>query len=81
MVISLICAWINGWANNRDAGDLRRHRAQYDVNVMDENVGIMIILRFQFLIATAYSAANEDKVVISTTPCAFMNTIRLRTIV
>ena len=29
-----ICAWINGWANNRDAGDLRRHRADYDVTVM-----------------------------------------------
>ena len=24
----------NGWANNRDAGDLRRHRAHYDVIVM-----------------------------------------------
>ena len=24
----------NGWANNRDAGDLRRHRAHYDVTVM-----------------------------------------------
>ena len=29
---SLICAWINGWLNNREAGDLRRHRAHYDVN-------------------------------------------------
>ena len=28
---SLICAWINGWVNNRDAGDLRRHRNHYDV--------------------------------------------------
>ena len=27
-------AWINGWVNNRQAGDLRRHRAQYDVIVM-----------------------------------------------
>ena len=26
--------WINGWVNNREAGDLRRHRAQYDVIVM-----------------------------------------------
>ena len=26
--------WINGWVNNRDAGNLRRHRAHYDVNVM-----------------------------------------------
>ena len=24
----------NGWVNNRDAGDLRRHRAQYGVTVM-----------------------------------------------
>ena len=31
---SFICAWINGWANNREAGDLRRHRALYDVTVM-----------------------------------------------
>ena len=23
--------WINGWVNNREAGDLRRHRAYYDV--------------------------------------------------
>ena len=27
LVFSLICAWINGWINNRKAGDLRRHRA------------------------------------------------------
>ena len=33
-MFSLICAWTNGWASNRDAGDLRRHRAHYDVNVM-----------------------------------------------
>ena len=26
--------WINGWVNNREAGDLRRHRGHYDVNVM-----------------------------------------------
>ena len=26
--------WINGWINNREAGDLRRHRAHYDVTVM-----------------------------------------------
>ena len=31
---SLICVWINGWVNNREAGDLRRHRAHYDVIVM-----------------------------------------------
>ena len=33
-MFSLICAWINAWVNNRGAGDLRRHRANYDVIVM-----------------------------------------------
>ena len=32
---SLICAWINGWVNNPEAVDLRRHRARYDVNVTE----------------------------------------------
>ena len=34
LVFSLICAWINAWVNNREAGDLRRSRAHYDVSVM-----------------------------------------------
>ena len=34
LMFSLICAWTNGWANNREAGDLRRHSAHYDVTVM-----------------------------------------------
>ena len=27
LMFSLICAWINGWINTCEAGDLRRHRA------------------------------------------------------
>ena len=34
LMFSLICVWINDWVNNREAGDLRRHRGHYDVNVM-----------------------------------------------
>ena len=34
LIFSLICAWLNGWTNNRDAGDLRRHRAPFDVIVV-----------------------------------------------
>ena len=34
LMFPLICAWTNGWLNNRDAGHLRRHRARYDVTVM-----------------------------------------------
>ena len=36
-MFSLICVWINGWVNNREAGDLRRYRAHYDVIVMNLN--------------------------------------------
>ena len=31
--VSLVCAWTIYWTNNRDAGDLRRHRAHYGVTV------------------------------------------------
>ena len=34
LMFSLICVWINDWVNNREAGDLRRHRGHYDVTVM-----------------------------------------------
>ena len=34
LMFFLICAWINDWVNNREAGDLRRHRGHYDVSVM-----------------------------------------------
>ena len=34
LMFSLICLWLNGWVNNREAGDFRRCRAHYDVNVM-----------------------------------------------
>ena len=34
LMFSLICVWINGWVNNREAGDLRRYRGHYDVTVM-----------------------------------------------
>ena len=29
-MFSLICVWINGYENNREAGDLRRYCAHYD---------------------------------------------------
>ena len=32
--VFFICAWTNSWENNGGAGDLRRHRAHYDLIVM-----------------------------------------------
>ena len=34
LMFPLICAWINDWVNNREAGDLRRYSSHYDVSVM-----------------------------------------------
>ena len=31
---SMICAWRNGWVNNRYIGYLKRRRAHYDITVM-----------------------------------------------
>ena len=50
--ISLTCAWTNGCVNNRDAGDLRRHRVHHDVTVMpwgaasDHNVNVLTTSAF-----------------------------------
>ena len=33
LMFSLV-AWTNGQANNLDGGDLRRHRANFDITVM-----------------------------------------------
>ena len=35
LMFSLIRVWISGGLNNREAGDLRRHRAHYDVTEME----------------------------------------------
>ena len=34
MFFFFICAWINHWVNNGEAGDLRRHRTHYDAIVV-----------------------------------------------
>ena len=34
LMFPLIYAWIDAWANDLESGDLRRHRAHYDVIVM-----------------------------------------------
>ena len=45
-MFSLICVWINGWVNKREAGDLKRHRGHYDVTVMT-NVASSASIQFE----------------------------------
>ena len=55
LVFSLICACINGWINNHEAGDLRRHRAHYDVNVMNKDLchHLRVISQQEMLVTSA----------------------------
>ena len=46
---SLIFAWTNRWANTRDAGDLRRKGAHYDVTVMYGPPISIVLCRYNFL--------------------------------
>ena len=50
LMFSLICAWINDWVNNREAGDLRRSCAHYDVTVMIAIVFMTIVVTSLYVI-------------------------------
>ena len=65
LMFSLICAWINGWVNNGEAGDLRRHRAHYDIIVMDESCNITILL--QYCVKPSMLSLLEHNIAYSTT--------------
>ena len=41
LMLSLICTQINSWVNNGGAGDLRHHRAHFDVTVIIRSLRLM----------------------------------------
>ena len=59
LVFSLICAWINGWVNNRDAGYLRRHRAHYDVTVMTHNFTEALVRKPWSIMVVYFVSRNQ----------------------
>ena len=57
---SLICAWTNDCINNGEAGDLRCHRAYYDVTVMTVLLwSVLLWLYYLF----SYTLSREYRVV------------------
>ena len=58
LMFSLIFAWTNGWAKSRDAGDLRRHPAHYDVFVMNQSEVLVLslqqIIHFEMILYGVY---------------------------
>ena len=54
--VFFICAWINGWVKNREAGDLRRHSTHYEVIVM-----VNVALSIPSLLACGSSLFYEQR--------------------
>ena len=42
LVFSLICTWTNGYANNQDPSNLRRHRSDYDITLMNQLMRLLV---------------------------------------
>ena len=61
-MFSLICAWTNGWVNNRDASDLRRHSAHY-VTVMLYHIKQSYSMRAMRTLWSATSSSPHDGVI------------------
>ena len=63
LMVSLICSWTNRWVNNREADDLRRHQAHYDVSVTREcNIkGAVTLLGFYVSIMLGDVVSSNSK--------------------
>ena len=70
LMFSLICVWINDWVNNREAGDLRRYCANYDVIVMFSETLIEILaqrilnIQYNFHIRWLFSRRTHRRTVL-----------------
>ena len=79
LMFSLIWAWKNGWANNRDADDLRHHHAHYDVTVMisvyRNNIHICIVV-FSIVVVVTFLCKFILCCIKQTTKCWLFRKIR-----
>ena len=62
LMFTWICIWINGWVNNHEAGDLRRHRGHYDVNVMKSWICNGLHIPSRSFAVRLYAQAYKDLV-------------------
>ena len=69
LMFSLIYAWTNRSASNRDAGDFRRHRSHYDVTVMTKRecepcasfLGVVLTRRIQECAVHHFQQLKQDR--------------------
>ena len=62
LMFSLICVWTSGWANNREAGDLRRYRTHYDVTVMGHSYDVVEMTRSLSQSSVFQSAPDNPRI-------------------
>ena len=60
LMFSFICVWINGWVNNREAGNLRCYRAHYDVIVMLLRPGLLVPLSWTLIFNWIHCKLLQD---------------------
>ena len=65
LMFSLICVWINGWVNKREAGDLRRYHAHYDVIVVSNRV----LVSYTFYLLMVFKIPFTDNLLV----CFFLD--------
>ena len=71
VMLFLICAWTNGWANDRDADDLRRHRAYYDVTCVAESS--VFLEKYSGYWCPGYANSHDIGTVVQT--CSFLSSM------
>ena len=59
LMFSSICAWINGWVNTAEAGDLRRHRAHIDVTLIGTRIVVSVMVTSWHDPLTPYNISQE----------------------
>ena len=59
--VFFIYAWINGGVNSHEAGDLRRHRAHYDVIAMVVLCGSYLMIQFTHIRQGCFTAWLQDR--------------------
>ena len=60
LTFSLICAWINGWVNNCEAGDLRWNHVHFGVTVMSVKEWCKCKYHCIFLKTVCYGECQQD---------------------
>ena len=84
LMFSLICARINGWVNNSEAGDLRRHRAHYEVTVIRKDmwrgaVVFFMLWKSHYIGQTVVPTVTWDTTALISCHCVFFRPARSST--